>query len=130
MPLPNPSCAVALPRVLKNATETKDATSNATATAPNARKPASLLELRAQLRAQLVRNYSGNCETEKQAELRTELRTSESATATDPAELRVLVNRVADYHGFTAEQRAEALQIALADQVAALECFRALAANS
>jgi hypothetical protein len=45
------------------------------------------------------------------------------------AELTALVNRVADHHGFTAEQRQEALEIALADSAAALECFRILAAG-
>ncbi len=45
------------------------------------------------------------------------------------AELVRLVNRVADHHGFTAEQRQEALEIALADPTVALECFRVLAAG-
>ena len=58
-----------------------------------------------------------------------ELRTSESATTTETAELRVLVNRVADHHGFTPSDRQEALEIALADSTSALECFRALAAR-
>jgi len=138
MPIPNPSCTVAFPRDLKNATDAERATGDATATKQNACKPASLQELRAQLRAQLVRNYSGNCETNKQAELRPELRTSESATATDQAaeprrrhlaELRHLIDQVADYNGFTPEDRAEALEIALSDPVSALECFRALAAR-
>ena len=133
-----PSCAVAFPRVLKNATDNERATDKATAITSNARKPASLQELRAQLKAQLVRNYGGDCESEKQAELRT----SESATAlpdergargaevvTPKAELTALVNQVADYSGFTAEQRQEALEIALGDPTAAVECFRELAAR-
>ena len=45
------------------------------------------------------------------------------------AELVSLVNRVADHHGFTPEQRQEALEIALSDPTAALECFRALAVS-
>ena len=45
------------------------------------------------------------------------------------AELTALVNLVADHHGFTLEDRQEALEIALADAVSALECFRALAAR-
>lgn len=48
--------------------------------------------------------------------------------AEQQAELVGLVNRLADHHGFTLEQRQEALSIALADHVAALECFRMLAA--
>ncbi len=51
------------------------------------------------------------------------------ATAEQRAELVRLVNLVADHNGFTAEQRQEALDIALADHVAALECFRTLAAG-
>ena len=58
-----------------------------------------------------------------------EVRTSESATTTETAELRVLVNQVADYNGFTPEDRQEALEIAMADSTSALECFRALAAR-
>jgi hypothetical protein len=42
-------------------------------------------------------------------------------------ELRTLVNAVAAFHGFTPGQTAEAQQIAQADAVAALECFRSLA---
>ncbi len=49
--------------------------------------------------------------------------------ALEQAELARLVNQVADYHGFTEQQRQEALEIALADAVAALDCFRALAAR-
>ena len=45
------------------------------------------------------------------------------------AELRTLVDAVADFHGFTLEQTAEAQQIAQGDQVAALECFRSQAAK-
>ena len=45
----------------------------------------------------------------------------------DLAELVALVNLVADHHAFTPAQRAEARQIAQADQVAGLECFRSLA---
>src|SRR5687767_2118187 len=45
------------------------------------------------------------------------------------AELIALVYRVADYNAFTPLQRAEAVEIALADHVAALECFRKLAAD-
>ena len=45
------------------------------------------------------------------------------------AELRALVDAVAAFHGFTLEQTAEAQQIAQADPVAALECFRVLAAQ-
>ena len=41
-------------------------------------------------------------------------------------ELRLLVNRVADYHGYTLEQRQVALNIALAYPQPALEYFRAL----
>ena len=43
------------------------------------------------------------------------------------AELRALVDAVAAFHGFTPDQTAEAQQIAEADHVAALECFRSLA---
>jgi len=43
------------------------------------------------------------------------------------AELRALVDAVAAFHGFTLEQTAEAQQIAEADHVTALECFRSLA---
>ena len=42
------------------------------------------------------------------------------------AELVRLVNRVADHMGLALEYRAEALEIALADHVAALECYRGL----
>ena len=42
------------------------------------------------------------------------------------SELLRLVDRIADAHGFTPEERAEAARNALADQEAALECFRAL----
>jgi len=45
--------------------------------------------------------------------------------ATD-SELKALVCEVAFRHGFTDEQRQEALQIALGDAVAAIECFRTL----
>ena len=45
------------------------------------------------------------------------------------AELVRLVNRVADHNAFTPEQRQEVLEIALADYVAALECFRDLVAR-
>ena len=45
------------------------------------------------------------------------------------AQLRALVDLVADHHAFTQTQRAEAHQIALADQVAALACFRSQAAR-
>ena len=58
---------------------------------------------------------------------------AERARRGDPvapeAELIALVDAVADFHGFNLEQRAEAKQIALADAVAALECFRDLAAR-
>ena len=43
------------------------------------------------------------------------------------AELLRLIDRVADAHGFTAEERAEAARNALSAQAAALECFQALA---
>ncbi|MFN0314050.1 MAG: hypothetical protein ACKVQA_03300 [Burkholderiales bacterium] len=43
------------------------------------------------------------------------------------AELHRLANHIADFHGFTAAQRAEALTIAFADPEDALTCFRALA---
>jgi len=47
------------------------------------------------------------------------------------AELRRLVNLVADAHGFSPEDRAEALEVALRDldRNRALMCFRALAAK-
>ena len=45
------------------------------------------------------------------------------------AELRALIDAVALFNGFTADQTAEARQIAEADAVAALECFRVLAAG-
>ena len=125
MPILNPSCTVALPRERNNATDAERATGNATASAPNASKPASLQELRAQLRAQLTRNQSAERETAIPAELHT----SESATATEMVELRALVNLVADAHGFTPEDRQEALTIALSDPASALICFRALAAR-
>jgi len=48
---------------------------------------------------------------------------------TPEVELRLLVNRVADYHGFTTEQRQGTLQIALADLQSVLECFRTLASQ-
>ena len=53
-------------------------------------------------------------------------RTLESA---DLADLLRLVDLIADHHAFTTTQRAEAHQIAQADQVAALECFRSQAAR-
>ena len=65
MSIPSPSCEVAFASERNNATDSKTATGDATATTANARKPASLLELRAQLRAQLVRNRSGDSESEK-----------------------------------------------------------------
>lgn len=77
MRIPSLSCAVALSRERNNATNANSATNGATASSPNASKPASLLELRAQLRAQLARNQSTECDSEKQ----TELRGAESATA-------------------------------------------------
>jgi hypothetical protein len=45
------------------------------------------------------------------------------------ADLVALVNLVADHHAFTETQRAEAHQIAQADPVAALECFRSQGAR-
>lgn len=45
------------------------------------------------------------------------------------SELSRAVNRVADHHGFTDEQRQEALDMARADPIAALECFRTLVAS-
>ena len=48
---------------------------------------------------------------------------------TQQAELRELVDAVAAFHGFTPEQTAEAQQIAAADHVAALECFRTMTAS-
>jgi hypothetical protein len=46
-------------------------------------------------------------------------------------ELRRLVNEVADVHGFSPEDRAEAMEIALRDpdRNRALKCYRALAAE-
>lgn len=44
-------------------------------------------------------------------------------------ELRALVDVVASFHNFTAEQRTEAYEIARADQAAAMECFRVQAAK-
>jgi hypothetical protein len=44
-------------------------------------------------------------------------------------ELVGLINRVADFHTFTAEQRREAIEIGLGDLEAALECFRLLASR-
>ncbi len=49
--------------------------------------------------------------------------------ADQKAELVRLVNLVADYHEFTPEQRAEAIERAAGDAQAALECFRELAAG-
>ena len=49
-----------------------------------------------------------------------------STCNTQQVELRALVDAVAAFHGFTPEQTAEAQQIAAADLVAALECFRLL----
>jgi|SRR5208282_600511 len=46
--------------------------------------------------------------------------------AAQQAELVRLVNQIADHHGFTAVQRQETLEIAIGDQIAALECFRSL----
>ena len=46
---------------------------------------------------------------------------------TQQAELRVLVEAVAVFHGFTPAQTAEAHLIAEGDYIAALECFRSLA---
>jgi hypothetical protein len=80
MPNSKPSCAVAFPRDLKNATDSKSATNNATTNPQNLPKPSSLKELRAQLRAQPVRNLNGNSEAESDAELRMELRLQKSAT--------------------------------------------------
>lgn len=53
-----PSCGVALPRERNRATNTHSATEDATGTAAESCKPASLQELRAQLRAQLTRNQN------------------------------------------------------------------------
>lgn len=53
----NPSCVVALPRKRNCATDAHGATEEATSTALESPKPASLKELRAQLRAQLARNH-------------------------------------------------------------------------
>ena len=50
-----------------------------------------------------------------------------TVTLAERAELRALVDAVATFHGFTLEQTAEAQEIAQADAVAALECFRTLA---
>ena len=54
---------------------------------------------------------------------------TERQRAEPEAELIELVNLIADHHGFSPEDRAEALQIALADAESALECFRALVAQ-
>ena len=59
MPIPDPSCIVALPRERNRATSAEGATSDATPETETARKPASILELRMQLRAQLTRNQQG-----------------------------------------------------------------------
>jgi hypothetical protein len=80
MPNSKPSCAVAFPRDLNNATDSKSATNNATINPHSIQKPTSLKELRAQLRAQPVRNLNGNSEAESDAELRMELRLQRSAT--------------------------------------------------
>ena len=48
---------------------------------------------------------------------------------TPEAELVALVNLVADAHGFSPEDRQEALTIALSDAASALICFRALVAQ-
>jgi hypothetical protein len=50
-------------------------------------------------------------------------------TPDELVELRALVDAVATFHGFTLEQTAEAQEIAQADAVAALECFRIQAAR-
>lgn len=49
------------------------------------------------------------------------------ATATEAAELRMLVRMVGEFYGFSADEHREALEVALADPVAALDCFRAVA---
>jgi hypothetical protein len=56
--------------------------------------------------------------------------TQQGAALPDPAaeaELRRLVNVVADAHGFSPEDRREALEVALRDRENALTCFRLLA---
>lgn len=58
-----------------------------------------------------------------------EIRTAPGAGTHTAAELRALVNAVTAFHGFTPEQTAEAQEIAQADPVAALECFREQAAR-
>lgn len=52
------------------------------------------------------------------------------AGTTDTAELRHLVRRVGTHYGFTPDEHALALDIALADPVAALICFRAIVSRS
>ena len=71
MPIPNPSCIVASPRECNRATTAGSATTGATAIPSNARKPASIQELRAQLRAQPERNQEGRQERRAEPELRT-----------------------------------------------------------
>lgn len=108
----NPSCAVAFTRERNNATDTKQATGNATTMAQNASKPTSLQELRAQLRAQLARNSECNHEAEKQAELRS------------------LILTCGKYYGFSAADFDEAIQIGIADLDSALTCYRSIAAKN
>ena len=74
MPHSDKSCAVAFPRVLKNATDNDPATGNATESGKTASKPASIKELREQLRAQQERNQGATREDQKGGELRGELR--------------------------------------------------------
>ncbi len=74
MPHSEKSCAVAFPRVLKNATGDDPATDDATGKGEIARKPASIRELREQLRAQLLRNPSENEPQQISGQLRSELR--------------------------------------------------------
>ena len=71
MPIHNPSCIVASPREYNRATSVESATADATASTSIARKPASLLELRAQLRAQLARNQGAIQGDGNKPELRT-----------------------------------------------------------
>ena len=52
-----------------------------------------------------------------------------ASTAETQSELRTLVEAVATFNGLTEDQTAEAHHIAQADAVAALECFRILAAR-
>ncbi len=120
----------------RSATASASATSDATGAQP--------LGVKALAKAALARNQQRNWGAtspeievlEARSCIVAHARQRNRATDTAPfdpaacrAELVRLVNRVGDHNGFTPEQRQEALDLALGDAQAALECFRTLAAG-